>query len=154
MNITKAEKKDLVNSIINTFEDFLQQRNVEIKNDERTEASYETSAPEDLAIIYGSDYSDLENALLNLFKNDESRKTPPQQIAYYTKKEAEELELSKIGLSERVWHSLARSGFFFIKDVIDKSPSFLISEINGFGPKSMKELSENLYHFGITLPQD
>ena len=90
----------------------------------------------------------------NLFKNDESRKTPPQQIAYYTKKEAEELELSKIGLSERVWHSLARSGFFFIKDVIDKSPSFLMTEISGFGPKSMKELSENLYHFGITLPQD
>lgn len=60
---------DLVVSIIDVFEDFLQERNVVIPNDERTEAACKTNHPEDLALIYGSDYGDLQDAISSLLEN-------------------------------------------------------------------------------------
>lgn len=67
--VAKQNVPEFIGQIIDVFEDFLQERDVHIQNDERTEASYETDHPEDLAIIYGCDYGDLQDALKDLLKN-------------------------------------------------------------------------------------
>lgn len=153
MYITKNEKKELVATIINVFEDFLQKRGIIIHNDVRTEASYETDHPEDLALIYGSDYGDLQDTLLALFEDPKPEKQNLQQIVFFTKEEAECLQLSQIGLSGRVWHALGRSGFIYVKDVSGKPVEYILSNTANFGTKSLEELKEKLSEIGIGLSE-
>ena len=54
--ISKYELPEFVGQLIDIFEDFLEERNVVLENSEREE-------DEDAAIIYGTDYGELQSAI-------------------------------------------------------------------------------------------
>lgn len=60
--IKKEEQNELIGQIIDIFEDFLEDHNIDIPNEERDEDI------DDPAIIYGSDYGQLQQELLELMK--------------------------------------------------------------------------------------
>lgn len=73
INIDNNNLAEFIGQIIDTFEDFLAERNVEIDNDERDEARCEMSDDElnecELAIIYGTDYGELADSIEDILKN-------------------------------------------------------------------------------------
>ena len=64
--ITYQEKLELVGQCIDLFEDFLEVRGIKLPNVEIDEAIEDGEDPEDLAIIYGSDYGELSEGLENI----------------------------------------------------------------------------------------
>lgn len=60
--IKKEDQNELVGQIIDIFEDFLEDHNIDFPNGERND---DTDNP---AIIYGSDYGQLQEELLELLK--------------------------------------------------------------------------------------
>lgn len=60
--IKEENQNELIGQIIDIFEDFLEDHNIDIPNEERDE---DTDNP---AIIYGSDYGQLQGELLELLK--------------------------------------------------------------------------------------
>ena len=60
--IKKENQNELVGQIIDIFEDFLEDHNIDLANEERDEDT------DNAAIIYGSDYGQLQEELLELLK--------------------------------------------------------------------------------------
>ena len=60
--IKEENQNELIGQIIDIFEDFLEDHNIDIPNEERDEDT------DDAAIIYGSDYGQLQEELLELMK--------------------------------------------------------------------------------------
>lgn len=60
--IKKEDQNELIGQIIDIFEDFLEDHNIDLANEERDEDT------DDAAIIYGSDYGHLQEELLELLK--------------------------------------------------------------------------------------
>ena len=58
----KAIDPEMVGQIIDIFEDFLEEKGIEIPNEERKESG------EDAAILYGTDYGNLENQINHLLQ--------------------------------------------------------------------------------------
>lgn len=64
IKLTHGDRMELIGCIIDTFEDFLESKGVEIFNPEKDEAiEQDGRKPDELANIYGSDYDDLGNAI-------------------------------------------------------------------------------------------
>lgn len=61
--IGKNEKAEFFGQIIDVFEDFLEARGIMLNNPERDYAIEDGADPEEVAIIYGSDYGDLQTEL-------------------------------------------------------------------------------------------
>lgn len=61
--ITPENQPEFIGQIIDIFEDFLTEKGVTLNNPEIQEAIDEGEDPKDLAIISGSDYSSLQDAL-------------------------------------------------------------------------------------------
>lgn len=57
--ITEKERLEFIGQIIDIFEDFLEEKGIEIQNDEKEDS-------ENPAIIYGTDYGDLSDSIENL----------------------------------------------------------------------------------------
>lgn len=60
--IKKEDQNELIGQIIDIFEDFLEDHNINIPNEERG------GDIDDPAIIYGSDYGQIQEELLELLK--------------------------------------------------------------------------------------
>lgn len=60
--IKKEDQNELIGQIIDIFEDFLEDHNIDIPNEERD------GDIDDPAIIYGSDYGQLQEELSELMK--------------------------------------------------------------------------------------
>lgn len=60
--IKEENQSEFLGQIIDIFEDFLEDHNIDIPNEERDEGD------DNPAIIYGSDYDRLQNELLELMK--------------------------------------------------------------------------------------
>lgn len=60
--IKEENQNELIGQIIDIFEDFLESHNIDIPNEERDEDT------DDAAIIYGSNYGQLQEELLELMK--------------------------------------------------------------------------------------
>ena len=60
---------ELIGQIIDVFEDFLEEKGINIENHEKEEAVKDGEDPESICIIYGTDYgilqSDIEEILYN-----------------------------------------------------------------------------------------
>lgn len=67
--IPKDETNELVGQIIDIFEDFLTKRNLIPDNEERNKEIISEQDPHDIALIYGSDYDELDKKLTELLKN-------------------------------------------------------------------------------------
>lgn len=67
--ISREDLPEFIGQILDGFEDFLKEKGVEIPNSERNEATAFGEDPDDIAILYGSDYGDLydyiEETLVN-----------------------------------------------------------------------------------------
>ena len=61
--ITPENQPEFIGQIIDIFEDFLTEKGVTLNNPEIQEAIDEGEDPKDLAIIFGSDYSSLQDSL-------------------------------------------------------------------------------------------
>lgn len=61
--ITHENQPEFIGQIIDIFEDFLTEKGVTLNNPEIQEAIDEGEDPKDLAIIFGSDYSSLQDSL-------------------------------------------------------------------------------------------
>lgn len=62
MKVQEHEKAEFLGQIIDIFEDFLEERGVMLDNPEREE-------DDDAAIIYGTDYGELQSQLEELMVN-------------------------------------------------------------------------------------
>lgn len=65
-NTTKVKREEvdeLVGQIIDTFEDFLEEKNIDIENPEKIQAEIHGSALGDVCILYGTDYDKLQSAI-------------------------------------------------------------------------------------------
>lgn len=60
--VKKADVPELLGQIIDAFEDFLEEKGIDIPNDEKTDRD----DPESAAIIYGTDYGQLQMSLEEL----------------------------------------------------------------------------------------
>lgn len=60
--IKEENQNELIGQIIDIFEDFLEDHNIDIPNEERD------GNTDEAAIIYGSDYGQLQEELLELMK--------------------------------------------------------------------------------------
>lgn len=150
-SLKNSDKKKFISEIVNIFEGFLSEKVVEILNEERNEASHETQHPEDLAIICGSDHKQLRDELRLLIDNFNSpvqKGTPvPSDLVVDSN-----TKLADIGLPDRCWHALARSGFFTVGDVRDLTQEQLCKNVKQFGESSYDVLRDKLLEFGIELP--
>lgn len=61
--ITPENQPEFIGQIIDIFEDFLTEKGVTLNNPEIQEAIDEGEDPKGLAIIFGSDYSSLQDSL-------------------------------------------------------------------------------------------
>lgn len=61
--ITPENQPEFIGQIIDIFEDFLTEKGVTLNNPEIQEAIDESEDQKDLAIIFGSDYSSLQDSL-------------------------------------------------------------------------------------------
>lgn len=61
--VSSKDVPEFVGQIIDIFEDFLADRDIILDNDEREQAIYEGQDPGEVAIIYGTDYGELQTAL-------------------------------------------------------------------------------------------
>ncbi len=150
--LKKSDKKKFISEIVNIFEGFLSEKDIEIQNDERTEAPYETSHPEDLTIIYGSDRKRLQNELKELIDNFNTPVKKEIPVAKDIVVDSN-TKLSDIGLPDRCWHALARSGFLTVGDVRDMSADQLCRNVRQFGENSYDVLRRKLLEYGIELPE-
>lgn len=68
--ISKENTPEFIGQIIDIFEDFLADKNIEIPNPEKEDDrdSYE-NPDEEIAILYGSDYGELQTALENTMEH-------------------------------------------------------------------------------------
>lgn len=60
--VKNDDRMEFLGSIIDIFEDFLENKNINIENPEKDDE-------EDAAIIYGSDYDELQGKLENMMRN-------------------------------------------------------------------------------------
>lgn len=60
--VKRADVSEFIGQIIDTFEDFLEEKGIDIPNDEKDDRN----DPESAAIIYGTDYGNLQSALEGL----------------------------------------------------------------------------------------
>ena len=60
--IKEENRSEFLGQVIDIFEDFLEDHNIDIPNEERDEDD------DNPAIIYGNDYDQLQNELLELMK--------------------------------------------------------------------------------------
>ena len=67
--ITANDLPEFIGQVIDTFEDFLEERCVALNNPEIDEAIADGQDPDGCAIIYGTDYGDLHDDLEDLFRN-------------------------------------------------------------------------------------
>lgn len=67
--LRKEDLPEFVGQIIDIFEDFLDDRNIVLQNDEREDAIDDGAEPDSVAIIYGSDYGELQTALEDTLYN-------------------------------------------------------------------------------------
>ena len=65
---TYEEMSEVVGSIIDVFEDFLESKGIKIENKERDDYS-ERVEDSELAIIFGSDYDKIGDELREILKN-------------------------------------------------------------------------------------
>lgn len=61
--ITPENQPEFIGQLIDIFEDFLTEKGVTLNNPEIQEAIDEGEDPQSLAIIFGSDYSSLQDSL-------------------------------------------------------------------------------------------
>ena len=57
--VTEKDRLEFIGQIIDIFEDFLEEKGIEIQNDEKEDS-------ENPAIIYGTDYGDLSDDIENM----------------------------------------------------------------------------------------
>lgn len=67
--LKKEDLPEFVGQIIDIFEDFLDDRNIVLQNEEREDAINDGAEPDSVAIIYGSDYGELQTALEDTLHN-------------------------------------------------------------------------------------
>lgn len=72
--ISIKDRAEFVGQIIDIFEDFLEEKGIDIQNDEKTES-------DDPAILYGTDYGNLQSALEEMLLNWEILEPYPQEIS-------------------------------------------------------------------------
>ena len=65
--ITGADMPEFCANIIETFEDFLEERGITLRNPERNEAM-QMQDPESVALIYGTDYGELQSAIEDIMR--------------------------------------------------------------------------------------
>ena len=58
IKISKEDKPELIGQLIDIFEDFLEEKGIEIENPQKTEDNEESAA-----ILYGDDYAALEKEI-------------------------------------------------------------------------------------------
>lgn len=61
--IPKHEIPEFVGQIIDAFEDFLAERNIVLPNDEIDDAVADGADADEVAVIYGTDYGQLQTAI-------------------------------------------------------------------------------------------
>lgn len=61
--IPKYEIPEFVGQIIDAFEDFLAERNIILQNDEIDDAIADGADADEVAIIYGTDYGQLQSTI-------------------------------------------------------------------------------------------
>ena len=71
--INIEDRPEFIGQIIDIFEDFLEEKGIDIPNDEKTES-------DDPAILYGTDYGNLQSALEEMLLNWEILEPYPQEI--------------------------------------------------------------------------
>ena len=78
LNIDLSSESDILEflgQIIDQFEDFLTERGVSLPNQDKVEAVLDGEDPEEIALIYGDDYYELEDrvyfTMLNWSKREE-----------------------------------------------------------------------------------
>ena len=59
--VTNNDLPELVGQLIDIFEDFLSDKNIEIKNPEKEDAIADGEDPEEIAILYGTDYGEIQS---------------------------------------------------------------------------------------------
>lgn len=67
--IKSEDTPELIGQIIDIFEDFLSEHNVTLDNPEIAEAIAQGASPEETAVIYGSAYDQLQEALETTLRN-------------------------------------------------------------------------------------
>lgn len=67
--ISKEDTPEFIGQIIDIFEDFLAEKGIEIPNPEKEDNQDSYEDPDEIAILYGSDYGELQTALENTMKN-------------------------------------------------------------------------------------
>lgn len=61
--ITRDNLPELVGEIIDIFEDFLEEKGINIENPEKADAIADGEDPEGLCILYGTDYGELQSSI-------------------------------------------------------------------------------------------
>ena len=67
--VTNADLPELVGQILDTFEDFLEAKGINIENPEKAEAVADGEDPESICILYGTDYGDLQSDIEDILVN-------------------------------------------------------------------------------------
>lgn len=67
--LKSVDMPEFIGQIIDTFEDFLEEKGVKIPNEEKQEAISQGEDPESIAILYGSDYGNLEDQIREILEN-------------------------------------------------------------------------------------
>lgn len=69
MKISRDELRDFIGQILDVFEDYLEDKGVEILNEDRNDAIAAGEDPEGLCILYGTDYGNLESDIEEILIN-------------------------------------------------------------------------------------
>lgn len=67
--ITNDDLPQFVSQIIDIFEDFLEEKGINIENPEKEEAIADGEDPESICILYGTDYGYLQSSIEEVLMN-------------------------------------------------------------------------------------
>lgn len=69
IEIGEGERLEFLARIIDEFEEFLDDRGIELQNPDKTYAMDDGQDPDEIATIYGDDFAELEDRIMDVLKS-------------------------------------------------------------------------------------
>ena len=144
VKVGKDNMPEITGQIIDIFEDFLYSKGITIDNPERDEAAKNTD-PLELAIIYGTDYGNIQTALEQILINN--------NLAEPIQKDPSEISINDLNLTTRTYNCLARDGIRTVGDICKRTKNEMM-RVRHLGNRSLEEIELRLMGLGYKFKEE
>ena len=144
VKVAKDNMPEIIGQIIDIFEEFLYSKGIKIDNPERDEAAKNID-PLELAIIYGTDYGNIQTALEEILINN--------NLAEPIHEDPDEILIDDLNLTNRTYNCLARDGIRTVGDICKRTKNEMM-RVRHLGKLSLEEVELKLMGLGYKFKEE